>query len=97
MDDTKTFLVLDNHRRVLICFGKALGFVFYHLGSVSVLYFLLFLNAIFLIAAYLFGSHFFDGRSWFLIVILFAFQQIFIFLRVGLRLQFFASQIVLVK
>ncbi len=97
IDYTKTFLVLDNHRSVLLSFGKAINFAFRHLGSVTLLYFLLILSAVFLIAAYLFGSHFFDGRSWLFIAILFALQQVFIFLRVGLRLQFFASQIVLVK
>ncbi len=97
LDYTKTFLVLNNQKSAMLSFVKAGKFVFRHLGSTIFLYFLLLLTEVFLIAAYLFSSRFFDGRSLLFIGILFLLQQAFVFLEIGLRLQFFASQIVLVK
>ena len=97
LDYTKTFLVLDKHKSVLAAFAKSVGFVAQHFGSTILLYFLLVLTGVFLIAVYLVVSRYFNGQSWLYIGILFALQQIFIFFRVGLRLQFFASQIALAK
>jgi len=97
LDYTKTFLVLDNYRSVFRSFKKAVYFVFHHLGATLFLYGLLSLTGLFLMVVYLVGCHFLTGEHLFYIGILFIFQQVVIFLKVGLRLQFFASQIVLVR
>ncbi|NOY78153.1 MAG: hypothetical protein GXO76_09840 [Calditrichaeota bacterium] len=97
LDYTKTFLVLDNHRSVLFSFAEAVRFVFRHPGSTLFLYGVLCLTGLFLMGVYWVGSHFLTGGNLVSIGALFLFQQFIIFLKVGLRLQFFASQIVLVN
>ncbi|HDL78517.1 MAG TPA: hypothetical protein ENH09_02960 [Bacteroidetes bacterium] len=97
LDYTKTFLVLDEQSSVLKSFLKAIGFVFKHSLNTLSLYYLVSLAGAFLIVSYLLGSTFFNGEQAVSLLILFGIQQILIFLKIGLRLEFYASQIALVK
>jgi len=94
-DYAKIKTVVEDSRKMMRTTFSAIGFIFQHPGKTLGLFYLLVLIAILLLVIYLLLENLINTTTAFGILLLFVLQQIYMFVRFGVRASFFSTQLAL--